>query len=247
MRDIRGREQALRERRLVVVEDALNSDLVPAELAAAFGARAILYVPIVYGDNALGLLTANYGGGPRTFSSKGLAVARGIANHAAIAIQNARLAEDQHRLLLVEERQRIAQEFHDSLGQDLAAVLLKIDLCREDAAEGETDRLKARLESVRAVLEKEVREVRRSISALRPIDLENHGLVPALRRLLEEFARESGVKADLRVAGGEAHFSMALERALFRLAQESLSNVRKHALTHSVVVELTRRPPAAWP
>jgi PAS domain S-box-containing protein len=238
MRDIPGREQALHERRLVAVEDALHSDLVPAELAAGVGARAILYVPIVFGERVLGMLTANYSGGPHVFSSKELAVAQGIANHAAIAIQNAQLAEDQHRLLLIEDRQRIAREFHDSMGQDLAAVLLKIDLCREDAADGEMDRLKARLDSVRAVLERQVREVRRSIFALRPIDVESHGLIPAVRRLLEEFSRESGVKADLNVAGGEARFSTAVERALFRLVQESLTNVRKHASASSVAAEL---------
>jgi PAS domain S-box-containing protein len=238
MWDVKARELALRERRIVVVEDALSGESVLAELAAGVGARAILYAPIVYGDTLLGLLTANYGSGPRTFSSKELAVAQGIANNAAIAIQSARLGEDQHRLLLVEERQRIAREFHDSLGQDLAAVLLKIDLCREDVAEGETDRLKARLDSVRAILEKEVREVRRSIFGLQPIDLENQGLVPALRRLLEEFTRDSGVKAGLRVAGDETRFSTAVERALFRLVQESLANVRKHANARSVTVEL---------
>jgi PAS domain S-box-containing protein len=238
MRDVPGREQALGQRRLVAVEDAMNSELVPAALAAGVGARAILYVPIVYGERVLGLLTANFSNGPHVFSSKELAVAQGIANHAAIAIQNARLADDRHRLLLVEERQRIAREFHDSLGQDLAALLLKIELCREDATEGETDRLKARLESVRTVLEKQVREVRRSIFALRPIDIESHGLVPALRRLLDEFSRESGVKADLNLLGGEAHFPTPVERALFRLAQESVTNVRKHAQASSVSVEL---------
>ncbi len=238
LREIRGRERALRERRPIVVEDALNSDLVPAALATSLGSCAILYVPIVYGDDTLGLLIANYCAGPRSFSSKELAVAQGIANHAAIAIQNARLAADQRRLLLVEERQRIAQEYHDSLAQDLAAVLLKIDLCREDVVEGELDRLMARLDSMRAVLEKEVWEVRRSILALRPIDVERHGLVAALRRLLDEFGRECAIKTELKVHGAEAHFSVAVERALFRLVQESLTNVRKHAQARSVLVEL---------
>ena len=127
-----------------------------------------------------------------------------------------------------EERRRIAQELHDSTIQTLIALLHQLENLLGDKAALPVREAKALwgfYEEIRDV----VREVRRFSRDLRPSILDDLGLMPALEWLTEELTKEYGVKTSLKVVGSERRFSPEAELILFRIAQEALRNIAKHA------------------
>jgi PAS domain S-box-containing protein len=140
-----------------------------------------------------------------------------------------------------EERRRIAREIHDGLAQDLAALSLRLGLCQElvrrDPARAEAD-----LEEMKGLLRTNLQEVRRLILALRPLDLDRLGFFPALRRFAADFGDHNGLQVELRVQGQEGHLPSGLEPELFRMIQEALHNVAKHADARTVQLELHLSP-----
>jgi len=127
-----------------------------------------------------------------------------------------------------EERRRIAQELHDSTVQTLIALLHQLENLLGDKAALPVREAKALwgfYEEIRDV----VREVRRFSRDLRPSILDDLGLMPALEWLTEELTKEYGVKTSLKVVGSERRLSPEAELILFRIAQEALRNIAKHA------------------
>ncbi|HOT91640.1 MAG TPA: two-component regulator propeller domain-containing protein [Anaerolineae bacterium] len=139
---------------------------------------------------------------------------------------------------IAEERRRIAREIHDGLAQDLAALRLQV---RRWQALVESDPAHARIELDRLhdFLGEKIREVRRAIFALRPVALEELGFWNALRRFLNEFGEQNQLHVYLEVTGAEENLPASLEPVLFRIVQEALNNVAKHARARMVWVELT--------
>jgi len=137
-----------------------------------------------------------------------------------------------------EERRRLAQELHDGTIQELLLVSHRLQDIATNSHGQLPQRAKKHLEEVRVLVERIVNEVRGSTQDLRPPILEDMGLVSALRWLTGRLATEDGVSAELRVIGKKRRLSVDTEAALFRIAQESLSNVRKHANASAAVVTL---------
>ncbi len=131
-----------------------------------------------------------------------------------------------------EERSRLARELHDETIQTLIALGQRIQMAQR-ALERDPVRAGERLGELRSMVEGAIEEVRRFSRALRPLYLEELGLVLALEML----AREAG--ATLYVTGDCRHLSAEKELALYRVAQEALSNALHHAQAHSVAIELT--------
>lgn len=139
------------------------------------------------------------------------------------------------------ERQRVAREIHDGPAQTMANVVLQAELCNRYWLEGKGD-LSAELNELKKQVQTALREVRRIISDLRPTSLDDLGLVPTLRRLVEEFSAQGEVQADLVVNGRERRLGDAVEVACFRLVQEALQNVRRHARARRARVLLSFGP-----
>ena len=136
-----------------------------------------------------------------------------------------------------EERQRIARELHDSTIQTLIALLHQLENLLSDRAALPVREAKALwgfYEDIRDV----VREVRRFSRDLRPSILDDLGLLPALEWLSGELTKEYGVKTDLKVVGGERRFSPEAELVLFRIVQEALRNIARHAQATKAEVEV---------
>jgi two-component system, NarL family, sensor histidine kinase UhpB len=129
------------------------------------------------------------------------------------------------------ERLRIARGLHDEVGQVLTGVLLQLDSVRDSVHGSDIDETK---QSVRQALE----EVRRIARELRPEMLEHLGLVSALTELSRKFADQSGVQVERRFANDLPTLSDEAEIAVYRVAQESLTNVARHADAHRVEVSL---------
>ncbi len=131
-----------------------------------------------------------------------------------------------------EERSRLARELHDETIQTLIALGQRIQMVQR-TLERDPARAGERLGELRFMVEGAIEEVRRFSRALRPLYLEELGLVPALEML----AREAG--ATFHVTGGHRHLPAEKELALYRVAQEALNNALYHAQAHSIAIELT--------
>ena len=142
-----------------------------------------------------------------------------------------------HDAVREEERKRIALEIHDELGQLLTALKMDISLLRmQSGADPEVGR---RTGDMRELVEKTIRVVRQVASNLRPAAL-NLGIGPALEWLLEDFGQRTGIAYELNLSGGEIELDDTRATAVFRIVQESLTNVMRHADAASVAVSLRR-------
>ncbi len=128
-----------------------------------------------------------------------------------------------------DERLRLARELHDGAVQDLVALNQRLELYRDAIREGETAP-EGRLDEVQALAQKGVVELRRMSNNLRPSILEDLGLVPALQLLVRELGQQlPGTRTSFELLGDKVRLPSELELTVFRIAQEALSNVRKHA------------------
>jgi PAS domain S-box-containing protein len=142
-----------------------------------------------------------------------------------ITVEKERRSEEE---AIAEERRRIAREIHDGLAQDLAGLKFRVGMWHE-LVDDDPAQMHAELDSLQGLLSKNIREVRRSIFALRPVALDNLGFYPALREFITEFGEQNQVHIDLRIEGPPERLPAFLEPVLFRIVQESLNNVSKHA------------------
>lgn len=147
------------------------------------------------------------------------------------------LLEASRQTGILEERQRLAREIHDTLAQSFASIVVQLEAA-EAAAENETSAGRY-LEQARNSAREGLSEARRMVWALRPEILENASLPEALGRLLRRWQEESGVQATLTVTGGPRSLHPELEVSLLRIAQEALANVRKHSQAKTASVTLS--------
>ena len=127
-----------------------------------------------------------------------------------------------------EERRRVAREIHDGPAQAMANVVFRADVC-ERLIDTNLERTKAELKDLREQVRLCLKETRKIIFDLRPMTLDDLGLVPTVRRILEMFKDRTGVVAEIRIFGEEKRLDAHVETGLFRILQEALSNIEKHA------------------
>ena len=145
------------------------------------------------------------------------------------------LLEDALRLL-EEEKQQLARELHDETGQILTATLFKIDTCLAELPRG-SGTIARQLRDVRETLLAATHDLHRLVYSLRPPMLDELGLVPTLRWLLRQFQAQYKIVTSIKATDG-GRLADAVEMALFRIVQEALTNVAKHARASSVAVVL---------
>jgi signal transduction histidine kinase len=214
---------------------------------------AIAAAPIRWGDEFLGVLDV-LDEPPRTFSESDVELLSLLATQAAIAIKNARLYEEvesrreQLRGLAgylqnarEEERTRIAREIHDEFGQALTALRIDLSWCAKRLPP-EPPILAEKASNMIALVDDTIQLVRRVATELRPGLLDDLGLVAALEWQVEDFCRRTGI--DCNLALGDEETFIDLERdlvtALFRVFQEALTNVVRHAGAEQVQIRMER-------
>lgn len=136
-----------------------------------------------------------------------------------------------------EERKRIARELHDDVGQILSRITSTLGGIAEEknALKGASS---GRLSEAKEDASHALQELRRTILNMRPVVLDDLGLVPALRWYIRERLQESGIKANLEVKGLKERFTPEIEITLFRVIQEALNNIFKHAQASNVLVRV---------
>lgn len=193
-------------------------------------------VPIYAGETPLGVLNVASEDW-RELTEDELQLLHIVSDQVGLAIQRARLAEEHMRaaarLATIEERNRLAREFHDTLVQGLTAITLQLE-----TADALTEQKSARAgEAIRralALARANVEEARRSVIDLRAAPLHNHTLTEALQDLVQEMQGESLVVGYYSKPTEFPLLSPRLETSIYRLAQEALTNVKKHAQARHV-------------
>ena len=160
-----------------------------------------------------------------------------LADNIGVAIDNARLMGDARELAVLEERNRMAREIHDTMAQGFTGIVLQLEAA-EQAFEEAPAELPDHLARAKALARECLQEARRSVWDLLPRALEEHTLAEALREEVRKFASEGPTRADLRVSGNLREISSYAQTALLRICQESLTNVRKHARATEVELHL---------
>lgn len=139
------------------------------------------------------------------------------------------------------ERKRISLELHDEIGQALSAMSISLELLQRDGNVSATE-YNQKLDDVKKLVEKTVDDVHRISYNLRPYLLDNFGLVSALRWYTENYAKRSGTEVALQVEGEWEKLPPVLETAIYRVVQEALTNVSKHAKASRVFISISYCP-----
>jgi signal transduction histidine kinase len=232
--------RVLERRRGERVDSLLDDPEVDYAVAAPLAGRSGLYMPLVVRDQGIGVIVAHDKAGrdPR-FSNDDLRLAETFATRAAVAVdQSRRVASDALRRVVEAqelERRRLARELHDQTGQELTGVLLSLKAVEEakDPAE-----LAAAVAAVRAQVVETLHDVRRLAVELRPKALDDFGLVAAVERLTQTFAEQTALALDLEAQLADARLPSEVETALYRMVQEALTNIVKHAKASNVSIIL---------
>ncbi len=145
----------------------------------------------------------------------------------SMAEQLQQLLQTRQKLATLEERNRLARDLHDSVKQQIFAISMQIAavkvLLKKDA-----DAAEARLNEAEKLVRQTQQELTSLIRELRPVALEDKGLVQALREMATAWSQQTGIVANVRIEGAPT-LSLSVEEALFRIAQEALSNVARHS------------------
>jgi two-component system, NarL family, sensor histidine kinase DevS len=224
--------------------DSMIEDLeVDQEVSRRLGARTGLYVPMIVRDRPIGVITAHDKEGiDARFSDEDVRLAETFAARAAVAVDlSERVASDALRRVVSAqelERERLARELHDETGQALTSILLGLKSVEDAKSASEAS---AATGELRALVVTTLQDVRRLAVELRPKALDDFGLVSALERLVETFHEQTGIEVDLEPRLGEDRLPSDVETTLYRITQEALTNVVKHAQAKHVSIVLTRR------
>lgn len=166
-------------------------------------------------------------------------LAMAFANYAAITIENARLYEQARNAAALEERQKLARELHDSVSQALYGIVLGARTART-LLEGEPTKAAEPLDYILSLAETGLTEMRALIFELRPESLQTEGLVVALRKLVNALGSRNQFEVQLE-AETEPQISFELKESIYRIVQEALNNVVKHAKASRVEVLLDEK------
>jgi signal transduction histidine kinase len=243
---------AVRTGRCVSCRDAtLDRRALLRTLQQTGHVRGLLIVPLRGDSGVIGTLNVS-SSRPRVFSDHDRRTLMQLGNQASIAIRNARLFEDVrgHRQLLRQlysqqssvlegERKRIAHELHDEMGPTLSAILINLQLLKERGMDRALD---AKVVETESLLTGIIEKIRELAYGLRPPMLEHLGLAESMKWLIETYFSGGRLVVDYRVSGAAVRIDSDLALALYRIAQEALTNVVKHARAAHVKVRLHLAP-----
>jgi signal transduction histidine kinase len=254
---------ALLARRVVRVDDLEADPDAYAPTGRIAGVRSLLIVPIVRRFEAVGVIVAGDRQASDALAGEDDRLLQAYATRTVLVLELAQaLSAERDRADAVErlvaseirdasrretlrrvveaqerERRRLAIELHDETGQSLAAVLMGLRRLEEA---GDLAAVRTTVAELRETVVNAVQELRALAVELRPKALDDFGLAPALERLVDTYSRRTGLEVDSHLAGLEPRLSEPVESALYRIAQEALTNIAKHAGASAISI-VTRR------
>jgi signal transduction histidine kinase len=232
--------EALRTNRPQRSDDAQNDPRGYKHSLVLGNTRTILSVPMKTRQRTVGVLSVYNKEGEGGFSDRDAELATFFANQAAAAIENARLYEQTREYAVVEERNRLARELHDSVTQSLFSVTLLSEAAL-NLLDRDPSKARERLERANELAQGALAEMRALIFQLRPVTLQEEGLLSALKKHLNALHSRHGRLVQLQVVGTARRLPAPVEDATFRIVQEALNNVTKHSSAERATVTLEFR------
>jgi signal transduction histidine kinase len=197
--------------------------------------QSLLVVPLFIEGTSIGVIdVVNKPGG---FEDDDIRILNLFATQAAIAIKSARLRQQAGQLALVNERQRLARDLHDSVTQLMYGISLFADASQKALAGNKIEKAIENLGELRKMTREAMLEMRLLVFELHPPILEEEGLVTALQTRLDSVEARSGIHTEYHVVG-ERRLPLEIESELYRIAQEALTNVVKHAKADEISLTL---------
>ena len=202
------------------------------------GLRYHASIPLYAGDEKLGVMNV---ASPdwRSLSPDDLQLLYTIGDLLSIAVERARLFARSAQLGAVEERNRLARELHDTIAQGLTATTLQIESADALLDVGSNaERARESLRRALSITQSNLEEARRSVLDLRAAPLEGRSLSEALKALVNEWEAETGAATRFQAVNGRRPLPPRVEAALYRICQEALTNVARHAEAGRVTIRL---------
>lgn len=224
----------------VIIEDVNLDPRVTRFIIEAEGIQALIQTPIKINNDIFGVFSADYLQ-PHRFSEDEKRLLTALAQRAGLAIEKARLHEQEQELAVVQERNRLARDLHDSVTQTLFATTLYADAAEISLSNGQAEQSAENLRDLRTSAKQALGEMRLLIYELRPQILEAEGLVSALETRLETVENRSGIKSNF-VVEGEINLPADVEAHIFHIAVEALNNTLKHAQASQISLTLRQSP-----
>lgn len=220
-------EELLYRRRPVVVHDVFHDLRTPDHAAwLASGVRSVMLAPMLLGEQIFGALRLR-SAQPKVYTREEIEMVQALAQQATLALQMARLAEQQQQSVVLEERNRMAREIHDTLAQGFTGITIQLEAA-EDALADAPQRAQFHLARARELARYSLNEARRSVQALRPELLVHRDLAGAMAQVVAEITAGGAADVRFHVSGEPCPLPPDVEDQLLRIGQEAMANALKH-------------------
>lgn len=244
-------ESILKNERPIIIHESNAKELFPLVDIPIIGEEKIVstaWMPLLVEGIHKGMIVVGYRHS-HDFVGREMRLLNSLAEKHSIAMVNAQLYADllqrEKELEILsgarvqaqeDERRRIAREIHDGLGQMLTAIKFNLEILEDTISAGQEE--KGRIQDMKGLLDDVMKEAREISYNLMPSVLDDFGLAPALQLLSEQFTHRANVKTQFHTSGMTDRLDPQIEIGLYRIAQESLNNVAKHAEATEVNVQL---------
>jgi signal transduction histidine kinase len=223
-----------RARRPIYVADVRTyPSLLQRDALIAQGVRSMLVVPLIVGETLIGWFSVRNTSW-RTYRPDELDLAAALAQQAALAVQLTRLGAQGRQAAVLEERNRMAREIHDTLAQGFTGIVMQLEATESALETARPDLALDRLGRARELARASLAEARRSVWALRPQELEQQPFVAALRSAAVAGTAGTAIQLAVDVDGWLGHVPEDLQVDLLRVAQEAIANSVRHAAAHAL-------------
>jgi signal transduction histidine kinase len=194
----------------------------------AQGIVTILVVPMMIASKVEGVIGVRFTQ-KRTFRAEELELAQALANQAMLAIQLARLSAQGRQSAIIEERNRMARDIHDTLAQGFTGVIMHMEAAQQAMLRKRMEVVSGHLRGAGEIARDGLREARRSVQALRPLALEKKKLAEALEEMIKKLTAGTAVQANFTLQGEARELPPEWDANILRIGQEVLTNVLRHA------------------
>ncbi len=242
--------RALTQKVPIVVTDEELAETVPPLYRRCFEVNDMLVIPLTDDERILGCVALHWHTVPENITSQELAILSGIATQIGITLENVYLMEELRekeairgrlleRVISIQEgeRERIARELHDETGQILTALMVNVELLRTEPA-FQSAGYRERLDEMSSLLSKTMEDIHSLSLDLHPKILNELGLVPAIRWYAKNHLERWGIGFNIAANSLDHNLSPRQEICLFRVTQEAITNIIRHAQAKRVDIEI---------
>jgi PAS domain S-box-containing protein len=236
--------EAIRTHEPVIIADVWGDSPLARNVQGVFGddlrvgyvhLRSWMGIPLMVKERVVGLISFTHSE-PNYFTPRHARLALAIGNQAAVAIENARYYEQAQGIAALEERQRLARELHDSVSQAIFSISLHASTASTLLTRN-PDKVAEPIDHIRSLAQAAMAEMRALIFELRPESLENEGLVAALTKQVAATRVRHYLDVSAQLCA-EPDLPLDVKEAIYRIAQESLHNIVKHARASRIDISL---------